>query len=480
MVWEVAIGMKFEKLGLACLYLGLGLCWAAEEALSFCVAPSIEFEGLSLSILYAIYLCFSAAFGLGLMLSQTVERAFSACGKTLGLIFGLFGLAMLAILGDHIWATCVGVCLFVASSLVLNFAWFKVLSRVPSAYANKAVVATSFVTMAFSCLWGVVPPRWTAFLIGGLLALGYASYAVFARFGKNVRDSLGAAIQRKVTRMSGPIAGVAIIAVGFAYLQYGTYSAGGPLVPFGETLSHGIASVLLVVIVFAIKDSEHTVAAKVASTCMLCAFVFMFAFKESSGVSLALAAGCEGMMELVVLLALVELASYSETRPGILLGSFLALFSGSQLVGCVLEAATHGGIGVAGASVGMVLVVLLIVTAVWLLNDRMVTRLLWPNEQGGDGGSGESRGSCDEGLSKENPYYLSFDERAAAIASSYGLTPREAEVMLQFARGRSSSFIAEQLFVSNNTVRSHISHVYSKCGVHSRQELISLVENADL
>lgn len=69
MVWEVAIGMKFEKLGLACLYLGLGLCWAAEEALSFCVAPSIEFEGLSLSILYAIYLCFSAAFGLGLMLS---------------------------------------------------------------------------------------------------------------------------------------------------------------------------------------------------------------------------------------------------------------------------------------------------------------------------------------------------------------------------------------------------------------------------
>ncbi|WP_417755045.1 helix-turn-helix transcriptional regulator [Slackia isoflavoniconvertens] len=42
--------------------------------------------------------------------------------------------------------------------------------------------------------------------------------------------------------------------------------------------------------------------------------------------------------------------------------------------------------------------------------------------------------------------------------------------------GRSCPFIAEKLVLSENTIRSYLQKVYSKCGVHSRQELISLVE----
>ncbi|MFR3452445.1 MAG: helix-turn-helix transcriptional regulator [Collinsella sp.] len=42
--------------------------------------------------------------------------------------------------------------------------------------------------------------------------------------------------------------------------------------------------------------------------------------------------------------------------------------------------------------------------------------------------------------------------------------------------GLKRPYIAEKLVISESTVKSHLQHIYTKCGVHSRQELISLVE----
>lgn len=51
-----------------------------------------------------------------------------------------------------------------------------------------------------------------------------------------------------------------------------------------------------------------------------------------------------------------------------------------------------------------------------------------------------------------------------------GLTPREVEVLVLLARGRSNPEIATQLVVSRKTVGSHIEHIYTKLGVSSRTE----------
>lgn len=59
----------------------------------------------------------------------------------------------------------------------------------------------------------------------------------------------------------------------------------------------------------------------------------------------------------------------------------------------------------------------------------------------------------------------------------YGLSAREAEIVEQLARGNGASQIAEELFVSENTVRTHIRRVYAKTGVHKKQELLNLVQN---
>jgi HD-GYP domain-containing protein (c-di-GMP phosphodiesterase class II) len=51
-----------------------------------------------------------------------------------------------------------------------------------------------------------------------------------------------------------------------------------------------------------------------------------------------------------------------------------------------------------------------------------------------------------------------------------GLTAREADVVVQLARGRSNREIAEALGVSRRTVTSHLEHVYSKLGLSGRTE----------
>ncbi len=68
---------------------------------------------------------------------------------------------------------------------------------------------------------------------------------------------------------------------------------------------------------------------------------------------------------------------------------------------------------------------------------------------------------------------LGLEARLAVFAADLGLTPREAQVCLYLVQGRTLPFIAEQLYVTPGTVKTHALHVYRKAGVSNKQELIS-------
>lgn len=72
----------------------------------------------------------------------------------------------------------------------------------------------------------------------------------------------------------------------------------------------------------------------------------------------------------------------------------------------------------------------------------------------------------------------SFDDRCRTIGEEHGLTQREQEIFVLLARGRNSPYIQEELTISYNTVRTHVRHIYEKCGFHTQQELIDAVELA--
>jgi DNA-binding NarL/FixJ family response regulator len=52
------------------------------------------------------------------------------------------------------------------------------------------------------------------------------------------------------------------------------------------------------------------------------------------------------------------------------------------------------------------------------------------------------------------------------------LTPREADVLRAIAAGQSNAEVAEELFISEATVKSHINHLFAKIHARNRAEAV--------
>ena len=58
----------------------------------------------------------------------------------------------------------------------------------------------------------------------------------------------------------------------------------------------------------------------------------------------------------------------------------------------------------------------------------------------------------------------------------FGLTERESEILELMLKRLSNNEIADQLFISINTVKSHIRGIYTKTGTSTKKELASFLE----
>ena len=75
----------------------------------------------------------------------------------------------------------------------------------------------------------------------------------------------------------------------------------------------------------------------------------------------------------------------------------------------------------------------------------------------------------------DRAYTDRLSKQVRMVKEDYALSAREAEVAEMVARGDTVARIAEQLFVSENTVRTHTKRIYTKLDIHKKQELIDLV-----
>jgi two-component system response regulator DevR len=74
----------------------------------------------------------------------------------------------------------------------------------------------------------------------------------------------------------------------------------------------------------------------------------------------------------------------------------------------------------------------------------------------------------------EHSIYLAYGRRAVqqppALEDAAGLTPRELEILRLVGEGRSNAQVAKTLWVTEQTVKFHLSNVYRKLGVTNRTE----------
>lgn len=113
-----------------------------------------------------------------------------------------------------------------------------------------------------------------------------------------------------------------------------------------------------------------------------------------------------------------------------------------------------------GSVIAAITLTILLIAYMFVLNERRVIAIT--NEPEDDEGE---------------PTRQRFHDRCDQIATAYKLSRRETEVFYLFARGRSSGRIADDLYISSGTASTHLRNIYRKLDVHSRQELLDLIEN---
>lgn len=143
-----------------------------------------------------------------------------------------------------------------------------------------------------------------------------------------------------------------------------------------------------------------------------------------------------------------------------MLGMGVGYFAGG-LVGCGIEQGT-----LQVSSIGIVCVMVLLVTAFLVLPEGAFAQLA---------------GKRFDRSGKRQPDVVpiggsTLELACRQVADEFHLTPREGEVLLLLARGRTLSILVRDLGIAKGTVQTHMENVYQKLGVHRQQELIDLVE----
>lgn len=134
------------------------------------------------------------------------------------------------------------------------------------------------------------------------------------------------------------------------------------------------------------------------------------------------------------------------------------------------------------AFVYMIMALIVLACAFIIFSEREFDQLFAPVKEGNptldelfmkdlEGEGGRSLLGDDEPI-KKGRFGFAID----SLAATHQLSPRETDVLRCLAMGYNSSTIAHKLSISWNTVRTHVRNVYGKLGVHSQQELISLVD----
>lgn len=160
------------------------------------------------------------------------------------------------------------------------------------------------------------------------------------------------------------------------------------------------------------------------------------------------------LIVMLLWLLLSDVAHHGDRHPYAVFGLGWSLYVGANYLGTVLVRLT--GAGDANLALGIGLLWALGVVMAFCLETRD------PDIQ---------RIFADLRRKVDPQEFATIDERCDQLAREYSLTGREVDVLKLLAKGRSKGYIAETLYISENTVRGHARRLYAKLDVHTRDEL---------
>lgn len=402
------------------------------------------------------------------LFAMSIKRPIRLCGNSLFTAFeafvGVFGVLLLLAAGEGVGKGffVIGCALISLSSLLMGLQIQQYFALLDSGQLKSVLIASAFVEAILFVAYPLI--------LNYLYAIAAVLFAVRAvLFGLAERGSIqlfeGASVGQPENRqaISFPASlAVSIVAtvVSWSFLQTQVYM-GDPIA--ATTII--VATKLLAVAVFtyfmlAAHDLSFAPSGKLICVALLCAMALHLG---SDNVYLSTSVMDVGysLFELVAYLVLGELSSRRPASAMKILSGFYLVVHTAYLVGGGLGIFSHAGVFVGdGRLVETGILIALVFVSVYCFDEKRVMSFLSNSEQ----------------LEREEEGARGKESFAEDVFKSFGLTDREMEVALLYAKGRSAVYIAEELQISPHTVRSHMARIYEKCLVHSRQELLSLLE----
>jgi len=78
-------------------------------------------------------------------------------------------------------------------------------------------------------------------------------------------------------------------------------------------------------------------------------------------------------------------------------------------------------------------------------------------------------------ITRENSLFL-INNLPESFIKSYKIGKRETEIINMIIQGLDNKEIADKLFISESTVRNHISNIYRKVNISNKVELLKLIQ----
>jgi len=406
----------------------------------------------------------------------------------------LSGLGLLGELPDAIGVALItGV--YGLGSAVPNAVWLALIAVLPAGECLLVIAAAYLLAGLVSPIFAVLPG-----VVGCLVACVacVASIVLLARMpgetprGQDAEKELSTASVRPVlVSVAGPlVVFLALEMVMGLVLSFQAVDAAGDGSAAGaKTLATLAAYICLIVLVmrrrelpdirllferlfpfFALALALLPFTSSAYGTLFSAVLVFLQGMVGTSVLFLLLQSSREHGVPIVACVAGVSFVTRASILAGLVVGWTIGVADGVDATARVLM--------VAGAAMYAMSLVL-----VWSLKTRRsggVSGADAQAEQGAGEASGEAQGAQVAQVAQtadavdvvDRP--ASFEETAARLAREHSLTAREEQVVALVACGRSAVYIAGELGIAPETVRSYLKSAYPKLGVHSKQELIDL------
>lgn len=271
--------------------------------------------------------------------------------------------------------------------------------------------------------------------------------------------------------VTGLIVGVSISLV-FIYLLFGDVSEQIPKLTFLFAVAMILAGILLLVFRYLFEFLFERVLKEFKAVFCLLGLMFLpfvsYELQCVCFVFLMVYILCE---VLVIITAVIERARFEEVSPLWYVGELAYLFGGLAM-GILMAWILHFEFLGSWSLILCCFITIIIVS----LSQIIVSKVRYPTLELYDESTGSTSGSIrDTSVTGQRVKY--WKQKLLQICREYNLSPRQSEVLEMLAKGRDINYLTTTFYISKSTAKTHVANIYHKLDIHSRQELLDMIDS---